>query len=709
MARGDIHIIGGWGGALCGRGDIATTRRPCQECLWAEELIANASESRGDSEPVAAAHQSDIITGRDQLAPTSNRFVTSEGRVCFASCEPEEDVYLFGPNGVALPYNGEKSALSDADRSYLWAFDIDSPPRNGQRFVFKTRKKLVVGKALDGRIDVVWPKNGRSDRDAPIVTTSACRVSIVTCSYNRPDLLWAAHESLRRQTSQDWEHLVYDDASTDPRVSATLSQMQEDPRVRVWRHEKNVDRPASLWNFMIDRAIGQYITVLDDDNEKLPRFVERLAGVLDSDPSTDIVTCGWLVRALGGGEGQEYYLNLSTSIQTLDSRSTCDGGAMLYRREIFDHAGYFSEAIRTNEDWDWLRRAARVGGIKNLHECHSTYLTHTASRMWRCEALGNSIDVGRVRSRVISETIGVQVARPPSSRLTRSQEDVCSAINHALGAISWIRPGSDLAVVVSPFQMTDAEVESAARCATRTVSIHMEDPYAFSTNIERIKTMVNACPEVWVSTNDASVAKRYSDIVGNRVIVCPLLGADTSVKVDHSSARDIDVLLCGYAYPSRRAFIDQLLPLLDGLRVYLVGDGWEGRPCETMPTQDLATSYAIHSRARTVVCLHRIHGDCSDGPTEPTMVNRGFMEGYFGGRVFVDDSRRDHPFDDGDVVWYSRPEDLAALLRDYLADPDGPVAAARFAEKCATLYTYKVRVARILNCIRSPRFGATIP
>lgn len=38
MGRGDVHIIGHWGGPLCGGGGGApTSNRQCQECVWAEE------------------------------------------------------------------------------------------------------------------------------------------------------------------------------------------------------------------------------------------------------------------------------------------------------------------------------------------------------------------------------------------------------------------------------------------------------------------------------------------------------------------------------------------------------------------------------------------------------------------------------------------------------------------------------------------------
>jgi hypothetical protein len=538
----------------------------------------------------------------------------------------------------------------------------------------------------------------------------APKVSIVTCSHDRPAFLRAAIESVRAQTDPDWEHLIYDDASTNADVRDVLEWAKHDPRVRIWRSSENHDQPSAIWNFLMDRAHGKYLTVLDDDNEKLPTFVEAMSRELDADSGLDVVTCGWRVDRVEGGSAENYFLNLSTSEERLRVLSTCDGGAMLYRREAFERAGYFSEAIRTNEDWDWLRRAVHCGKIKNLHEVHSTYRSHGDNRMRRAGALGNDADVAAIRARRLSSMLGVTVAYPPGRRLTRSQTDVCGSVAIALAAIPWVSRGSDLCVVVSPFQMSDAEI-SKVRDFPRVLSLHMEDPYALVANLARVQFMTRYA-ETWVCTNDAATLPYYRKVVGDRVIVCPSLSADASLPAVECD-RDVDVLLCGYAYPSRRRFVDALLPMLRGLRVILVGDGW-GESARrdgvaVMPTQPLSDTYRLHARARAVACLHRARGDCSDGPVEPATVNRGFMEGYSAARVFLDRARPCHALDEGDVVWYAGPGDLAGALRAHLAVPGRDAAADRFSEKCRTIYTYRARLARVLNCVRAPRFLAEIP
>lgn len=652
-------------------------------------------------------------------------------------------VVMFGPNRKSLTFRRDLSNFNDQDRTYTWAFEwpqlID-----GQQFVFATADRTIGARVFgselrlhpveaavvrngDGKpthlvspaaparpraTGVAAPKPPVRTQRATLGGVKVPKVTVVTCSYNRPDMLRAAVESMRKQTDQDWEHLIFDDASTHPRVAATLEWAARDPRVRVWRGGGNIDRPASLWNFMLDRARGRYFTNLDDDNTKLPTFIEVMAGELDADPSLDIITCGWIVQDDRDGEPDSpYYLNMSTCTPELNRISTCDAGAMLYRRETFERAGYYSETIRTNEDWDWLRRANHTSTIKNLHECLVTYRSHRDNRMLRSADLGSDEDAALVKVRPLHATLGVRSSRPVPERLTRSQEDVCQSVQRALDAVPWVvERGDDLALIVSPFQMSPEDVRAAVGNCRRVLSLHMEDPYALSANLERIAVMGECAAEVWVCTNDASTVEAYQEVVGDRVIVCPSLGPDDQLApVDHQRiARDIDVLLCGYAYPSRRVFVDKLLPLLGGLRVMLVGDGWEDRDVETLPTQDIESTRALHARAKTVICLHRTHGDCSDGPVAPESVCRGFMEGFFGPRVFLDRARTKHPFDDGDVVWYDAPADLAKKLREYLAGPRDP-AADRYAEKCATIYTYRARLARVLNAVRTERFLAEIP
>jgi hypothetical protein len=620
-------------------------------------------------------------------------FRLGQGEVSFSS--------MYEDTGVSLTLDGQELALlgrSEQGKERTLTFSCPML-REGAVLELRSRERLVRATvcASEVRVDAVEFVR----RQSP----SRPRVSFITCSYNRPDLLRAAVQSLRDQTDSDWEHLICDDASTDPRVALTLAWAEADPRVRVWRRGSNIDRPSVLWNFLIDRAHGKYVAVLDDDNQKLPRFVEVMAGALDADPSLGAVTCGAVIVDDASGGRSDNHDNLGTSVSSFEARNTCDGGSMLYRREDLHRVGYYSEALRTNEDWDFLRRLVRTVKVRHLSECLATYRVHEDSRMVRREDLGFAADVERVRRRVHRTMLGVKLIHPPVDRLTKSQLDVVLGFAHGLRDLPGVVAGEDLALCLLPFRMEVGELTKAASGCARALSVHLEDPYACGTNVERVRELLQAVPETWVSTNEGAVVEGYHDIVGGRVICCPFLGVDEAlVPKDLPTERDIDILVCGHGYPSRRKFVAELTERL-GKAPFIVGDGWDGQ--ETLPTQDLPSTYRLHARAKAVVCLHRVVGDLPGKVPDPINVNRGMMEGYFGPRVFVDRARYLHPYDDGDVVWFDGAEDLADKLSDYLEGPRAPEADS-FAAKCRS-YTYRERVARILACVTSPRMGAWVP
>jgi len=102
--------------------------------------------------------------------------------------------------------------------------------------------------------------------------------SIVMPTRNRAHLLQYSLQSALRQRFDDYEVLVSDNCSQDrtPNVAKELSS----PIVRYIR----TDRPLSMsdsWEFALEHARGQYVTVLCDDDAVLPRFLSTVAAVID--------------------------------------------------------------------------------------------------------------------------------------------------------------------------------------------------------------------------------------------------------------------------------------------------------------------------------------------------------------------------------------------------------------------------------------------
>ncbi|MFM2438580.1 MAG: hypothetical protein RLZ55_1403, partial [Actinomycetota bacterium] len=106
-------------------------------------------------------------------------------------------------------------------------------------------------------------------------------VSVIMAAHNSGDFITAAIASVQRQTRDDWELIVIDDASDDgtPRVVAEIAAV--DPRVRLIELERNFGAPAGPRNVGIRAARGRWIAILDDDDLWHPQKLDLQLNALD--------------------------------------------------------------------------------------------------------------------------------------------------------------------------------------------------------------------------------------------------------------------------------------------------------------------------------------------------------------------------------------------------------------------------------------------
>jgi len=117
------------------------------------------------------------------------------------------------------------------------------------------------------------------------------KVSVVVPTYNRSAFLSRALDSVLAQTYADFELIVVDDHSSDA-TQSTIDKCANDPRVRAFRHERNMGQSRAL-NTGIAAARGEYVAFLDDDDAWLPTKLALQVGVLDSAPCKVGLVYGW--------------------------------------------------------------------------------------------------------------------------------------------------------------------------------------------------------------------------------------------------------------------------------------------------------------------------------------------------------------------------------------------------------------------------------
>ena len=116
------------------------------------------------------------------------------------------------------------------------------------------------------------------------------KVSVLMPVYNtRPDHLREAMDSILSQTFTDFEFLILNDASTDPRVEEVVKSY-DDPRIVYAVNESNLGISGSR-NRLLDMAQGEYLAVMDHDDISLPERFEKQAAFLDAHPDVGLVGC----------------------------------------------------------------------------------------------------------------------------------------------------------------------------------------------------------------------------------------------------------------------------------------------------------------------------------------------------------------------------------------------------------------------------------
>ncbi len=130
-------------------------------------------------------------------------------------------------------------------------------------------------------------------------------VSVVIPTLNRSILLGRAIDTVLAQTYRRVEVVVVDDGSSDG-TSQRVAQIG-DQRVRYVRHPRTRGLAAAR-NTGIRHARGQYVALLDDDDEIVAEKLERQLAALheSADPAATVCYTRVIFTQEGGGAARSH-------------------------------------------------------------------------------------------------------------------------------------------------------------------------------------------------------------------------------------------------------------------------------------------------------------------------------------------------------------------------------------------------------------------
>lgn len=191
--------------------------------------------------------------------------------------------------------------------------------------------------------------------------SAAPRVSVVVPTWNRRALLGRALAAVEAQEFRDFEVIVVDDASTDGTAEWLRARR---PHVRLIASPARVGAAAAR-NLALERARGELVAFLDDDDVWRPRYLSAQAAHLDANPAAtlsyadhvEIDSDGRSTRPDTGA----VVPHASPLVRLLAESHIHTLSVVVCRREALQRFGPLDEQLSIVHDLEWYARLVAAG------------------------------------------------------------------------------------------------------------------------------------------------------------------------------------------------------------------------------------------------------------------------------------------------------------------------------------------------------------
>ncbi|MDR0882447.1 MAG: glycosyltransferase [Candidatus Adiutrix sp.] len=203
------------------------------------------------------------------------------------------------------------------------------------------------------------------------------KVTVLISTYNRPQYLAEAIESVINQRLENWELIIFNDGGMDV---AGVTDKFADPRIIYVPDNKNRGKPHRL-NQGLALARGEYVAYLDDDDIYYPNHLEVLARTLDEHPEAALAYSDlYAASSIADRQTGKRYV--------LDKRIVVSRGfnrefmfhynhvlhvSLMHRLEAARRVGGFDEHVKVLIEWSLNRRLACLYDFIHVEEVTGEY------------------------------------------------------------------------------------------------------------------------------------------------------------------------------------------------------------------------------------------------------------------------------------------------------------------------------------------------
>lgn len=192
------------------------------------------------------------------------------------------------------------------------------------------------------------------------------KFSVIMPVYNvKVKWLIRAIDSVVNQVYSDWELCIADDNSSDPKIHSILSNYsKKDSKIKIIFRKKNGNISAAS-NSAIQVATGDYIVLLDHDDELTPDALYEVAKLINQDPNVDFIYSDEDKIDQSGKRLDPFFKPDWSPDYFHACMYTCHLG--VYRKSLIDKIGGFRSEYDGSQDYDLvLRVTEETKNIRHL-------------------------------------------------------------------------------------------------------------------------------------------------------------------------------------------------------------------------------------------------------------------------------------------------------------------------------------------------------
>ena len=238
---------------------------------------------------------------------------------------------------------------------------------------YKCISNIDEGKVLDA-VSIMYEQKKNNILENK---KSSLIISVIICTYNRVKLIKRAIDSvLMQKVDVPFEIIIVDDASTD-NTEKVIKDIN-DRRIRYLKQDKNKGYAAAL-NLALLSAQGEYISILDSDDEYLKGRLQRHMNLLRSlKDDIGMVFSNYCIN--GNSRNIKVSKKQRSGFVTIDKNFPASvftqPSNWMFRKKIIEKTGLFDEFLKRNQDTDFFARIVRAFPVYFLNEVLTAMYVH---------------------------------------------------------------------------------------------------------------------------------------------------------------------------------------------------------------------------------------------------------------------------------------------------------------------------------------------